>query len=221
MLHKSILAALGFLLAGSAFADVRDDIYRVAGQVREEAHTSDASDAALQRARADVNSALSQLRGGGGGGSDSIYCRRIGDGSYYAPARTSDGEWLQDNGTSLAECQSQLSGARSGLFCSRIGETSYYAPKLIASETWRGDNGTDFSTCDRQVRNARGAIFCQHIRDTQYYAPANISSGEWLQDNGTSLDDCVSSLGGFSPTPRRAFRVVSGEPTVPSAPATR
>ena len=202
-----VIAALPLLLGAAAAADpVRDDIYRLAGDVRNEAYSSSADAAASQRARADLDSALSNLRGGNGGGggggggsgSDgSIFCKMINTSSFYAPARVADGAWLEDNGTDLARCQAQVGGARAGLLCAHVGTTDFYAPNIIVSKVWRGDNGTDFGTCDQQVRGARPTIFCQHIRDTTYYAPARIDTGAWLQDNGTSLGDCLASLGGF------------------------
>lgn len=200
MLMKLGMAAVAALsLSTGAFADyIHDDIYRLAETIKNEVYSSSADDLSLRQAQSNLRAALDSIRtrgGGGGGGVDGLYCQRVADTTYYAPARSSDRGWLQDFGTDLQQCQNQLRSARNGLICIRVRDTTWYAPMLSRDRIWRGEHGTDYVTCERQVVYSRYDMFCQRVRDTAYFAAARTQTGEWLQANGTSLDECLRSIG--------------------------
>ena len=196
MLKRKILfiMSIGATAAQTQAQTIKNDIYQLATTVQNEIFGSTASETELQQVRSDLYAIVSKIRGGATN-NQGIYCKRINDTQYYAPARIADQQWLGDNGTDLNRCKQQINLSQNGLLCSRIRETEYYAPRLISDLAWRGDNGTEFDTCGRQVMYSRPSIFCQRIRETDYYAIARIATGEWMQANGTSLDECLTALG--------------------------
>ncbi len=200
MFTKLFAVTTAAVLTTSAFAGpIHDEIHRIASDIRNEVYSSAADTTTLQQARADLLAALSAVRNRGNGAGDmGIYCQRVQDTSFYAPTRLADKEWLQDYGTDLTRCQSQLRSARNGLICIRNRDTDWYAPMLASNKVWRAENATDYNTCERQVAGSRHEMFCQRIRDTSFYALARISTGEWLQNNGTSLEECLRASGSFT-----------------------